>query len=203
MTILPASHVITGMTHFAIPENVEGLIFDCDGTIADTMPLHYKAWQTALGPHAQFFPETVFYELAGMPSAQIVTLLNERHRCNMDVDAVSHYKEELFQQYLPEVTVIAPVAEIVKLYHGRLPMAVATGGTRRNCVRTLELLNLAQYFQAVVTADEVPHGKPDPDIFLEAARRLKIDPEKCLVFEDADLGVQAARSAGMAVIDIR
>jgi beta-phosphoglucomutase family hydrolase len=191
------------MTRFVIPEDVEGLIFDCDGTIADTMPLHYKSWQTALGDHSRYFPETVFYELAGMPSAQIVTLLNERHGCHMDVEKVAHRKEELFQQYLPEVTEILPVAELVEKYHGKVPLAVATGGTRRNCVRTLELLHLAQYFGAIVTADEVPHGKPDPDIFLEAAKRIGIKPDKCLVFEDADLGVQAAKAAGMAYIDIR
>jgi beta-phosphoglucomutase family hydrolase len=186
-----------------IPAHIQGLVFDCDGTIADTMPLHYRAWVTALKEHDADFPEAMFYEMAGMPTPRIIQILNERHGWNMPIAETAELKESMFLELLPQVTAIEPVATIVRAQAGSLPMAVATGGTRAVCARTLEFLGLISYFQAIVTADDVEHGKPAPDIFIEAARRLNISPELCMAFEDADLGVQAAHDAGMHVIDIR
>ena len=104
---------------------------------------------------------------------------------------------------IPRVVPIEPVVQLVQLHAGKLPMAVATGGTRSICARTLSALNLLHYFQEIVTADDVQHGKPAPDIFLEAARRLRVPPETCYAFEDAEMGLQSARAAGMVVIDVR
>lgn len=190
-------------TMIHIPEDVRGLVFDCDGTIADTMPLHYKSWLAALQEHGADFPEAMFYEMAGIPTRRIIELLNERHGYKIPVDEASELKENSFLEFIPQVIAVEPVAEVVRAYAGRLPMAVATGGTRAICTKTLEALHLLEYFHAVVTADDVEHGKPAPDIFLEAARRIGIAPEQCLAFEDADLGVQSAEAAGMRVIDIR
>ncbi len=106
-------------------------------------------------------------------------------------------------QLIPHVTPIQPVVELIHHYAGKMPMAVATGGTRAICSKTLSSMNLLQYFQHLVTADDVQHGKPAPDIFLEAARRLGVPPEQCCAFEDADLGLRSARAAGMPVIDVR
>lgn len=186
-----------------IPAHVRGLVFDCDGTIADSMPLHYEAWVAALNEHRVEFSEAMFYELAGVPTARIIEILNERHGHAMPVQQTADFKESLYQQLIPHVVPIEPVVALVQQYAGRLPMAVATGGTQAIVRKTLGLLGLIEYFQAIVTADDVKHGKPAPDIFLESARRLGVPPESCYAFEDADLGLQAARAAGMTAIDIR
>jgi beta-phosphoglucomutase family hydrolase len=186
-----------------IPDHIKGLIFDCDGTVADTMPLHYKAWVAALGEHGVEFPEALFYEMAGIPTPKIIEVLNDRHAHQMPVDETARHKDELFEHMIPLVTAIAPVVEVVRRYSGKLPMAVATGGARGVVTKTLTALNLTEYFQTLVTADDVKHGKPAPDIFLEAARRIGIPPDQCCGFEDADLGLQAIHAAGMLAIDIR
>ncbi|MGI8906525.1 MAG: HAD family hydrolase [Candidatus Sumerlaeaceae bacterium] len=186
-----------------IPPGIRGLVFDCDGTVADTMPLHYNAWTIALSQHSCDFPEALFYEMAGIPTVKIIELLNERHQYDMPVQQTADEKEKIFMSLLPLVTAIEPVAEVVRQHADALPMAVATGGTRAICSKTLESLGLLHYFRAIVTADDVEHGKPAPDIFLEAARRIQVEPRLCLAFEDAELGLQAARAAGMQVLDIR
>jgi beta-phosphoglucomutase family hydrolase len=186
-----------------IPPHIRGLVFDCDGTIADTMPAHYRAWVQALGEHGVEFPEALFYEMGGIPTPRIVEILNERHGHSMPVMETAHYKETLFEQLIGQVMPIEPVVEVVKEYHGNLPMAVATGGFRHICDKTLDALHLRDKFQAIVCAEDVTHGKPAPDIFLEAARRLDVEPSLCMAFEDANLGIQAATAAGMIVIDVR
>src|SRR5258706_15897518 len=185
-----------------IDQNVKGLVFDCDGTIADTMPLHYEAWVEALGEYGVEFAEALFYEMAGIPSRQIVEILNERHGHDLPVQATADHKEDLYVRLIPRVRPIDPVVRLIEQYAGRLPMAVATGGTRAICTKTLTALDLMRYFQHIVTADDVKNGKPAPDIFLEAARRIGVPPTKCAAFEDADLGVPAAPDAGMNVIDV-
>ncbi len=186
-----------------IPNHIRGLIFDCDGTIADTMPAHYKAWLEALGEHGVEFPEALFYEMGGVPAARIVEILNERHGHQMPVMETALYKESLFEGYIPQVMPIEPVVQVIREYDGKLPMAVASGGMRRIVEKTLRALGLTDRFNAIMTAEDVNHGKPAPDIFLEAARRLGVEPKLCLAFEDANMGVQAARAAGMDVFDVR
>ena len=188
---------------FDIPPNTLGLIFDCDGTIADTMPLHYRAWVTALGRHGVDFPEALFYELAGVPTDGIVRILNERHGHHMPVRETAELKDRLCDQFIPEVLPIEPVVELARAFHGRLPMAVASGGARSIVLRTLATVGVTELFDAVVTADDVTHGKPAPDIFLEAARRLGVPADRCVGFEDGELGLQSVRAAGMVAIDVR
>ena len=186
-----------------IPPHIQGLVFDCDGTIADTMPAHYRAWVEALGEYGVEFPEALFYEMGGIPTPRIVEILNERHGHTMPVMETAHYKEQLFEKLIPEVLPIEPVVDVIRAYDGKLPMAVATGGMRHICHKTLSTLGLLDRFQAIVTADDVANGKPAPDIFLEAAKRLGVDPTHCMAFEDANLGIQAATAAGMMVVDVR
>jgi beta-phosphoglucomutase family hydrolase len=185
------------------PVGTRGLIFDCDGTIADTMPLHYEAWVAALSEHGAEFPEALFYETAGIPTDRIIELLNERHGWSIPVKEAAEKKDRLYVELIPRITPIKPVVQTIQAFAGKLPMAVATGGTRAICSKTLATMGLLQHFQCLVTADDVKHGKPAPDIFLEAARQLRIAPEHCCAFEDADLGLAAARAAGMPVIDVR
>jgi beta-phosphoglucomutase family hydrolase len=186
-----------------IPPHIRGLVFDCDGTIADTMPAHYRAWVQALGEHGVEFPEAMFYEMGGIPTPKIVELLNERHGHTMPVMETALYKESLFEKFIPEVMPIEPVVEVIRAYDGTLPMAVATGGFRHVCFKTLDALGLRDKFQAIVAAEDVKNGKPAPDVFLEAARRLGVDSKLCMAFEDANLGVEAATAAGMTVVDVR
>ena len=179
------------------PGDFAAYIFDCDGTLADTMPTHYKAWLTALGAHAEVFPEAMFYELGGVPTARIVEILNERHGLTLPVDTTVAHKEHLFLEMSGEVAAIEPVVALAKSFAGVKPMAVASGGHRRIVMSTLRALGIADLFQAVVTAEDYHRGKPSPDPFLEAALRLGVSPEKCLVFEDTATGIAAANAAGM------
>ena len=175
-------------------------IFDCDGTLADTMPTHYRAWMTALGERRADFPEAMFYELGGVPTCRIVEILNERHGYTMHVEETVAVKEKLFLEYSSEVAAIEPVVAIAREWHGRKPMAVASGGHRRIVMSTLRALGIAGLFDAIVCSEDYSRGKPHPDPFLEAARRLNVVPERCLVFEDTSTGEQAAKAAGMACV---
>jgi beta-phosphoglucomutase family hydrolase len=182
------------------PGDFAAYIFDCDGTLADTMPTHYKAWQAALGEHGAKLPEAVFYELGGVPTSRIVEILNERHGLTLPVQETVAQKESVFLALSPHIAAIEPVVAIVKRLHGLKPMAVASGGHRRIVLKTLRALGIADYFQTIVTAEDYQRGKPSPDPFLEAARRLGVPPNRCLVFEDTATGVAAAEAAGMQFV---
>ena len=184
-----------------IPEgDFAAYIFDCDGTLADTMPLHYQAWCAALKVHDAVLPEALFYELGGMPAEHIIELLNERHGYAMPAAATAREKEALFMDMLAEIEPIEPVIAIVREVSGRLPMAVASGGFRKVVTRTLKSLGILEKFTAVVCAEDYARGKPFPDPFLVAAEKLGVAPAKCLVFEDTKIGQQAATAAGMVSI---
>ena len=181
-----------------LPEgDFEAYIFDCDGTLADTMPLHYMAWCAALKDDSCVFPEALFYELGGTPTEKIVEILNERCGTALPPRETALKKEEIYIKMIPQILPIEPVIELVNQYHGSRPMAVASGGYRRIVLQTLNALGIADKFDAIVGAEDYVHSKPAPDPFLEAARRLGVPPEKCLVFEDAQIGIQAAKAAGM------
>ena len=175
-------------------------IFDCDGTLADTMPTHYRAWQIALGERAADFPEAMFYELGGVPTCRVVEILNERHGYSMPVEETVAVKERLFLEFSSEVAAIEPVVAFAREWHGRKPIAVASGGHRAIVMKTLRALGIVELFDAIVTSEDYLRGKPHPDPFLEAARRLNVVPEQCLVFEDTTTGLQAAKAAGMACV---
>jgi len=178
----------------------DAFLFDCDGTIADTMPLHYEAWREALAEHACEFPEALFYQLGGVPTPKIVEFLNQRHGHNLPVEETVHRKEELFLARIPRILPIEPVVGLVHAYHGKLPLAVVSGGMRALVTRTLETLGLLDRFAVLVTAEDVRHGKPHPEPFLLAAERLGVEPARCLVLEDSPTGIEAARAAGMRYV---
>lgn len=175
----------------------DAYIFDCDGTLADTMPLHYKAWLAVLKEHECDFPEAFFYQLGGVPTEKIVEILNERHGRTMPVRETAAIKDEMFIQMIPQTMPIEPVVDLVREFHGVKPLAVASGGKREIVRKTLEALGILGMFQAIVTVEDYRNGKPAPDPFLEAARQLGIVPEKCLVFEDTTAGIASARAANM------
>jgi HAD superfamily hydrolase (TIGR01509 family) len=181
-----------------IPEgDFAAYIFDCDGTLGDTMPLHFSAWRAALRGQDCDFPEALFYELGGTPTERIVEILNERHGCHMPVKETARYKEELYLKGIGQIAPIEPVVAIVNQMYGTLPMAVASGGHRHIVMKTLTCIGIVDKFNAIICAEDYKHGKPHPDPFLTAAGRLGVAPEKCLVFEDTNIGIEAARAAGM------
>jgi HAD superfamily hydrolase (TIGR01509 family) len=192
------------MTQWTPPQGTQALIFDCDGTLADTMPAHYKAWLAMLGKYGIPFPEPRFYAMGGMPTAQIIRLLAaDAGVAVTDVDAMVQEKEQGFLKHLDAVTLIEPVVTIASTYRGKLPIAVASGGYRDTIARTLDRLAIRDWFDALVTAEDTPRHKPEPDVFLEAARRLGVAAAGCVVFEDTDIGLEAARRAGMVQVDVR
>lgn len=192
------------MTYWTPSPGTRGLIFDCDGTLADTMPTHYRAWTAMLGRHGIPFPEPRFYELGGVPTAKIIRILSAETGVPVrDVDAMVRDKEETFLTMLGEVRPVGPVYAIGRDHRHVLPMAVASGGYRDVVERTLQVIGVEEWFRAVVCAEDTPRHKPEPDVFLEAARRLYVPPEACVVFEDTDIGLEAARRAGMTGVDVR
>lgn len=181
----------------------KGLIFDCDGTLADTMPFHWRAWQIITQRHNLHFPEDRFYAYGGVPSRDILKLLAKEQGRTLDHIAVAHEKEEAFLPLLSEVGPIHAVVEVARANHGKIPMAVASGGTQRIIGMVLERLGIRSLFDVVVTSEMVKNQKPAPDIFLEAARCIGVDPKFCRAYEDTDLGLQAIRAAGMDAVDVR
>jgi beta-phosphoglucomutase family hydrolase len=179
------------------------LIFDCDGTLADTMPLHWLAWRETTEACGLVFTEERFYAWGGMSTRLILDRLCQEQGVVIDIDRTAASRDEAFYRRANEVHPIDPVVEIVRRHRGDIPMAVASGGTRRQVETILGALGLADWFDAIVSAEDVWHPKPAPDVFLEAARRLGVEPARCTVYEDAEAGLDAARAAGMQVVDVR
>jgi len=167
------------------------------------MPLHWKAWNKITSKHGLHFPEDRFYSLGGVPSRDILKMLCEEQGIQLDPLAVSKEKEEAYLPFLPEVKAIEVVVAVAHANHGKLPMAVASGGMKHIIEQVLEHLRIRHYFDAIVTSEDVKKQKPAPDIFLEAARRIGIPAQHCRAYEDTDLGLQAIRAAGMEAIDVR
>lgn len=181
----------------------EALLFDCDGTLADTMPAHYRAWLRVTSAHGLVFDETRFYAMGGRPTRDIVATLAREAGVELDLDGAVHAKEASFLEQLPHVEAIDPVVDVVRRCRGRIPIAVVTGGHRAVCERILAHIGLGGSFDTIVASEDTVRHKPDPDPFLEAARRLAVSPERCVVWEDSDLGIEAATRAGMAWVDVR
>ena len=187
----------------SLPSHIKGLVFDCDGTLADTMPLHWRAWHIITQRYGLHFPEDRFYSLGGVPARDILKLLAQEQGRSLDHIAVAHEKEETYLTTLSQIEPIHAVVEIAKANHGKIPMAVASGGTEKIIGMVLERLNIRNLFDAIVTSEMVKNQKPAPDIFLEAARLIGVKPKFCRAYEDTDLGMQAIRSAGMEAVDVR
>ena len=167
------------------------------------MPLHWRAWQVILARHRLHLPEDRFYALGGVPSRDILRILSDEQGVSLDHLAVAREKEA---EYLPLIAQVEPINMVVSIARenaGRIPLAVASGGTRKIIEQVLEHLEIRSLFSAIVTSEDVVNQKPAPDIFLEAARRIKVPAEYCRAYEDTDLGMQAIRSAGMEAIDVR
>ncbi|MGC9199790.1 MAG: HAD family hydrolase [Acidobacteriaceae bacterium] len=188
----------------SLPEGeFKAYLFDCDGTIADSMPIHFRAWTQALKEYGcTSFTEELFYAWGGRPVADIVAELSRRDGLSIPIEEFSHRKESLYFELIHELKAVPEVLEQIHREHGRIPFAVVSGSTRESVVRSLETLKILHLFDALVCAGDYARSKPAPDPFLLAAERLGVAPRDCLVFEDAEIGIEAAKAAGMATVRI-
>ena len=186
-----------------LPEgNFKAYLFDCDGTIVDSMPLHYVAWKRVFAEHGCEFPEELFYAWGGMPVRAIIAALNEEHGLNMPIEETARNKELYYNEMIEELKAVPEVLAHIEDQHGRIPFAVVSGSTRDSVELSLGTLGLLDRFDTLVCAGDYTKSKPDPEPFLTAAQRLGVAPADCLVFEDTEMGIQAATAAGMASVKI-
>jgi len=177
-------------------------LFDCDGTIADSMPLHYLAWNRVVLEWGFEFDEDLFYSWGGMPVVEIVSTLNQKFGLSMPVEETAKRKEVFYYEVLPQLQAVPEVLEHIEISHGQIPFAVVSGSDRESVTASLERLKILDKFDTLVCAGDYTKCKPDPEPYLMAAERLGVAPEDCLVFEDTDMGIQAATAAGMASVKI-
>jgi HAD superfamily hydrolase (TIGR01509 family) len=187
-----------------LPEGpFDAFLFDCDGTIVDSMPLHFVAWTRALAEYGcTDFTEPYFYSLGGVPVTGVVDAINLRDGSSIPAEEFATRKEDLYYELIHQLQPVPEVLVIIHAHHGKLPFAVVSGSTRDSVVKSLEALGILDLFDTLVCAGDYTHGKPSPEPFLLAAQRLNVDPTRCLVFEDADVGIQSATAAGMASVRI-
>ncbi|MFA8433169.1 MAG: HAD family hydrolase [Marinifilaceae bacterium] len=189
-----------------IPEvypETRALIFDLDGTLANTIPMHYLAWTKAAQIHNFEFSKELFLECTGLPTYKIVEVLNQNYNLQLDPYHFSRLKEDFFRENMKDIQPIQPIVELIYRYHKILPMAVGTGGKKSIAIRTMEVLGLDQYISILVSSEDVKNHKPAPDTFLKCAELLEVPPQYCQVFEDGERGIQAAKNARMMVTDVR
>ena len=184
------------------PGAFHAYLFDCDGTVVDSMPLHYIAWKQALGKWGCPFDEDLFYSWGGKPPVEIIATLNRMQSLNMPVEAVAGRKEALYYELLPRLKPVPEVLEHIDAQQGRIPFAVVSGSTRESIVKSLTAVHLLDRFAVLVGSDDYARSKPAPDAFLVAAERLGVAPKDCLVFEDTEMGIQAATAAGMSSVRV-
>lgn len=182
---------------------IKSLIFDCDGTLADTMTIHTESWLETMKNFGYECSLEFLRPFRGMPAQEIVKHFNQTFNTDLDPEAVAKIKNQMSYERLKTVRPIEPVAQIALAHRGKLPMAVVSGGTRKNVIRTLEAINMGDFFEAVITVDDGFRPKPHPQKFLEAAKRMGVQPKDCQVFEDGEPGLEAGLAAGMRVLDVR
>jgi HAD superfamily hydrolase (TIGR01509 family) len=174
-----------------------GYIFDCDGTLAHSMPLHYAAWKRVALENGIDMTEDYFYSLAGVPTPKIVEFMNDRWNKTMDPESVAHRKEQFYLESIDTMQAIEPVARFAKEVAKTSKISIASGGFLPVVKQTLAVIGFEDFFSIIVTSEQVTRGKPFPDIFLEAAQRMDVPPSECLVLEDGIAGIEAAKAAGM------
>jgi beta-phosphoglucomutase family hydrolase len=174
-------------------------LYDCDGTLADTMEAHIEAWVEECQARGVNLDGKLIHELAGMPATTTVEEINRRYHSNLNPKEIAQAKEDRFyEHFLDRIKPIPPLVENLKeAVKKGIRIAVVSGGRKRIVQETLKIIGIDHLVEVVICAEDVKNGKPDPEPFLMAAEKLGVTPDHCLVFEDADLGIQSAERAGM------
>ena len=192
------------MNKISVNPLAKALIFDLDGTLADTMPTHFKAFQTVLSRYGVQFDQELMDSLAGVPTLPQMRLIREKFNPDGFIpEKVAVEKEVEFLNSIKEMKTVQPVYYILLEYQGKMPIGCGTGGEREIAMQTLEVINATDKVMVLVSSDDVTHGKPHPETFLKVAQALGVDPKYCQVFEDGEPGIIAAKAAGMMVTDIK
>ncbi len=181
----------------------KALIFDLDGTLSDSLPVHLATWNILGDKYGFTFDPNILHEMTGRPTIEFAVRVVEQYGLTVQPEKLVKLKQESFWEMANLLKPVDEVVSIVKASYGKLPMAVGTGASRRSAEVQLKELKLIRYFDAIVSADDVTKHKPDPDTFLECARLMGVEPQFCQVFEDGDMGITAAKKAGMMVTDVR
>ena len=181
-------------------EQYDALIFDMDGTLVDSMPLHLDAWELTSAEFGLPFDRVQLNEYGGIPTRKIVAILAEQHGLSIDIEAFARRKIALYMEQINKAGVFPQMWELVRQHHGKVPMGIGTGSPRNQAERILRSTGLDAYISVLVSADDVTNHKPHPDTFLRVAERLGANPANCLVFEDTLIGIQAGKAAGMATV---
>jgi beta-phosphoglucomutase-like phosphatase (HAD superfamily) len=193
---------IESLKKICVSPEARGLIFDLDGTIADTMPVHFTVYRDILKEYGVDFTPQLFDTLAGVPAVETFVKLNELFGLTLDAREMGRYKELEYEKKMHLIRPIEPVMEVIRSYYGRLPLSVGTGGYHRLAWKTLEIVGLDSMISILVSSENVTHHKPHPETFLKCAEMMGVEPRYCHVFEDGRLGIEAARTAGMMVTDV-
>ena len=190
---------------YTIKKGIKGLIFDLDGTLVDSMPFHFEAWKRTCSQFGLNLDTEYLRSQTGNSNQRISEVIIQQNRAEGKVttEQIAETKLNEFYKYEHLITPIEAVLAVAIKYHGIIPMSIGTGGPKKSVERSLKLTGLDKYFDIVVCADDVKKHKPHPETFLKCAELMGVDPQYIEVFEDGDLGIEAALKAGMTATDVR
>eukprot|EP00768_Dysnectes_brevis_P003217 gnl/Dysnectes_brevis/2308_a2717_1606.p1 GENE.gnl/Dysnectes_brevis/2308_a2717_1606~~gnl/Dysnectes_brevis/2308_a2717_1606.p1 ORF type:complete len:201 (-),score=34.17 gnl/Dysnectes_brevis/2308_a2717_1606:42-644(-) len=191
------------LTTLDIPKGTTGIIFDCDGTLVANMHLHFIAWREAFLHFNAEFTREFLSSTSGMPHIETVLRYNKVYGTSIDPHHVTRLKEQCYEDLRDQAVPVEAVCDLARRYYGILPMSVVSGSGFPSVTRSIALTGLEACFPIVITADNHLPPKPNPDMFIEAARSMGVSPGGCVVLEDGVAGMEGARAAGMHVIDVR
>jgi beta-phosphoglucomutase family hydrolase len=191
------------MKYPSIDPLAKAIIFDLDGTLADSIPTHIECWHETCKTFNYRFNEEILFEMTGMPTRKFAEYIKKDSGCNLSVDDIMKLKQMHFHRLVKRIKPFDKVACFARENYGKVPMSIGTGGSRKSSSLILETIGLTAYFPIMVTADDVTKHKPEPDTFVKCAELMGVEPQFCQVFEDGEPGMRAARTAGMIVTDVR
>jgi len=186
-----------------IHPKAKALIFDLDGTLSDSLPVHIASWHVVCGKLNCTFDERILVEMTGMPTISFAERIKMENNLLMDAEEIVIMKQQEFWKNINQIKPHEAVINLMKSAHGKIPMAVGTGASRQSAMLQMKELEIDQFFEIIVTADDVDRHKPEPETFLMCAQMLNVEPQYCQVFEDGELGMLAAQKAGMLLTDVR